>query len=247
MQDIENKSTPSTEKKFRISPLTIVCYAIAAFIVIYMCYIAGSTVNQINEYYAQFEMSAKATDYIMYIGQALASPAASAFTFFMLGYILDAVKRCDPKSYKSDAEIEDEKMAKKEARDAKAFAKGEKAAAKAASEKSDEDKVAADFANDLDKELKSSSVAAKKKPQRRPAAAKNGEKTSGGSRKQPQKKNGGSSTNRSGNRKPGTSGKAAGKPADKPAKKATDKPANKPADKPADKKENDDFKVEISE
>ena len=175
---MENNSAAYSEKKFRMSPLAIACYAIACLTVIYMFYLAGSTVSQINEYYAQYGMSAKASDYVKYIAQSLVSPAITGFTFFMLGYILDTVRKLDPNNYVSQEEIDEAKMAKQEAKDAKAFAKGEKAAAKAEkaaakvdAEKSKEDSVAEDFANSLDKELKAATkTTPKRNTQRKPAA-----------------------------------------------------------------------------
>ena len=39
------------EKKFIQSPVAIICYVLAALMVVYACYQGGSTVKQINEYF----------------------------------------------------------------------------------------------------------------------------------------------------------------------------------------------------
>ena len=239
---MENNSAAYSEKKFRMSPLAIACYAIACLTVIYMFYLAGSTVSQINEYYAQYGMSAKASDYVKYIAQSLVSPAITGFTFFMLGYILDTVRKLDPN---------EAKMAKQEAKDAKAFAKGEKAAAKAEkaaakvdAEKSKEDSVAEDFANSLDKELKAATkTTPKRNTQRKPAAKKTGAKTGTktgtgtGTQRKSQSKSGNASANRNSQRKTSSAKKQATK---KDAAEAF-KPQNEAP------KADEGFKVEINE
>jgi hypothetical protein len=60
----------------------------------------------------------------------------------------------DPKNYMTEEEYQDAKAAKKEKREAKKIAKGEKKAAAKVKAEPDEVSVAEDFANDLDKELK---------------------------------------------------------------------------------------------
>ena len=142
-------------KIYRRSGVSVACYVFAAIILIYTCYTAGGTVNQINEYYAQYGMSAQASEYITYVAQSVLPYLFYAVATFMLGYILDAVRKTDPKNYMTEEEYADLKAAKKEAKEAKKIAKGEKkAAAKAASEANNEQSMAEDFASDLDKELK---------------------------------------------------------------------------------------------
>ena len=41
------------KKKFRRSPVTVICFVLAALMLIYACYQGGSTIHQINDYYAQ--------------------------------------------------------------------------------------------------------------------------------------------------------------------------------------------------
>lgn len=141
-------------KKYRRNAVAVIVYIFAAIMLLYTCYLAGSTIAQINEYYAQYGMTAKPSEYFTYVGQSALTPLFNTVVLFMLAYILDAVRKTDPKNWMTDAEFEEAKIAKKEAKDAKKFAKGEKAAAKAGHTTGDESTVAADFANDLEKELK---------------------------------------------------------------------------------------------
>ena len=141
-------------KKYRKSGVATVCYVFAAILLLYTCYLAGSTVGQINEYYAQYGMSAKPMEYVTYVAQNALPFLIYTVVVFMLGYILDAVRKTDPSNYMTDEEFEDAKAAKKEAKEARKIAKGEKKAAAKANAVSEENSVAEDFANDLDKELK---------------------------------------------------------------------------------------------
>ena len=149
----------NNKKIYRKSGVTIVCYVFAAILLLYTCYVAGNTVGQINEYYAQYAqmgISAQPMDYITLVAQNGLPYLTYAFTVFMLGYILDAVRKTDPSNYMTEEEYQDAKAAKKEAKEAKKIAKGEKKAAAKAEAVSEENSVAEDFANDLDKELKAS-------------------------------------------------------------------------------------------
>ncbi len=118
-------SAATANKKFMQSPIAIVCYVFAALMMIYACYQAGSTIDQINQYYMSMGTQARPIEYILYVPQAMLGSLVNAFIFFMGGYILNAVRKLDPKNYKSEAEIKKEKAAK----EAK---KAEKEAAKAA-------------------------------------------------------------------------------------------------------------------
>ena len=89
----------TANKVYAQSPIAIVCYVLAALMVLYACYTAGNTVKQINEYYGSYGMTASGKDYITYVAQAMLDPLMHAFTFFMAGYILTAVRKLDPKNY----------------------------------------------------------------------------------------------------------------------------------------------------
>ena len=118
-------SAATANKKFMQSPIAIACYVFAALMLVYACYQAGSTIDQINQYYLSMGTQARPIEYILYVPQAMLGSLVNAFIFFMGGYILNAVRKLDPKNYKSEAEIKKEKAAK----EAK---KAEKEAAKAA-------------------------------------------------------------------------------------------------------------------
>ena len=141
------------KKKFRRSAVTTICYVLAALMLIYTCYQIGSTVHTINEYYGQYGMQATAVEYLTYTAQAALTPLFNTIVLFMLARILDEVRKNNPANYRSDEDIVESGIAKKEAKDAKKFEKGEKAAAKAAEKngakavsKADEDApVVADF------------------------------------------------------------------------------------------------------
>lgn len=118
-------SAATANKKFMQSPIAIACYVFAALMLVYACYQAGSTIDQINQYYMSMGTQARPIEYILYVPQAMLGSLVNAFIFFMGGYILNAVRKLDPKNYKSETEIKKEKAAK----EAK---KAEKEAAKAA-------------------------------------------------------------------------------------------------------------------
>ena len=160
-------------KKYRRSALSIVCYVLAALMVLFIIYTAGSTVAQINQYYAQYDMKAQPMEYVTYIMQAVLAHIVNAFLFFMMGYILDEVRKNNAAYYLSDEEIEEAKIAKKEAREAKKAAAAEAAAAKTADIATTEQSVEADFAKSLDEEL--SKEAEKKAPKQK---SNNGQKCS---------------------------------------------------------------------
>ena len=144
----------NNKKVYRKSGVTIACYVFAAILLLYTCYLAGTTVGQINEYYAAYGMSAKPMEYVTYVAQSALPQLIYTVIVFMLGHILDAVRKTDPKNYMTEEEYQDAKAAKREAKEAKKIAKGEKKAAARAGAEADENTVAEDFANDLDKELK---------------------------------------------------------------------------------------------
>jgi hypothetical protein len=165
----------NSKKVYRKSGVTIACYVFAVFLLIYMCYTAGNTVGQINDYYAQYAqygISATPMDYITLILQNSLPYLIYTVVVFMLGYILDAVRKTDPKNYMTEEEYQDAKAAKKEAKEAKKIAKCEKKAAAKAIKEQEETSVAEDFANDLDKELK----AEEKKDEYKKSSSNNGYK-----------------------------------------------------------------------
>ena len=148
--------------------------------VVYACYQGGSTDKQINEYYASYGMSAKPMEYVTYVMQGMLEPLIHAFTFFIAGYILNAVRKLDPKNFKTASEMADLEDAKKEAKDRKQAAKGEAKAAKAGHRPSEEESVRADFAESLEAEIKSDAKTSKSGSRRSgQSRSKNGQGKSG--------------------------------------------------------------------
>ena len=86
-------------KKFRKSPIAIICYVLAALLFVYFCYMAATTVAQIRDYYGSYGMSAGIGEIIAYVLQNGLSMLVSAITVFMAGYILEAVRKLDPANY----------------------------------------------------------------------------------------------------------------------------------------------------
>lgn len=146
----------NTEKKYKGSVWATICYVLAALMLIYTCYQAGNTVKTINDYYAQYQMTAKPMEYVTYILQSTLEPLMHTVVLFMLGYIVNEVRKCNPANYISEAEKADARDAKQAARDAKQAAKGEAAAAKKAAHTAAEtkktetaaDAVVANFADE---------------------------------------------------------------------------------------------------
>jgi hypothetical protein len=148
-------------KKYRRSALSIACYVITLLMLFYIVYLMVSTSAQISQYYAQYDMKPQPAEYIAYILQGILQPLMNAAIFFMLGFILDEVRKNNPAYYLSDEEIEQAKAAKQEARitkqEAKAAARAaaaeEAAAAKAEPVTTSEMSVEEDFVKSLDEEL----------------------------------------------------------------------------------------------
>ena len=171
------------KKKFRRSPVTVICFVLAALMLIYACYQGGSTIHQINDYYAQYGMKAKPAEYLTYVSQSIMATLINAIVLFMLAKIHDDVRRNNPANFMSDEELVEAAEAKKAAKDSKQFEKGEKAAAKSA-DKGDvkvsvktesEEPVVVDFA------VADVEVSAEKKTVKKPAA----KKASGSAAKKP--------------------------------------------------------------
>lgn len=190
------------EKKFRKSAVTVICFVLAAAMLIYACYQAGTTIKQINEYYAQYGMKATPIEYITYVLQSTMATLINAIVLFMLAAIHLEVRKGNPANYLSDEDIIQAAEEKKAAKDAKQFEKGEKAAAKGA-EKSEkkasakaagEEPVVADFASgdeaadaEAAKTPAAKKPAAKKTAAKKPAAKKPAAKKSGDDKDAPKK------------------------------------------------------------
>ena len=203
-------------KKYRRSVVSVACYVIAILMFGYVCYQIGTTVQTINEYYAQYGMSAQPLEYVTYTLQSALQPIVYTIVIFMLGYILDAVRRNNKAYYLTDEEVLEAKEEKKQAREAKKYAKGEAAALKAGNVTAAEDSVEADFAKSLNEELKADEKKAEAKSENRKPRSNNrsgqnrqgaGKNSNGGQRKSS------NNSSKSGN---GGQRKSSKKPADKP-------------------------------
>ena len=172
------------EKKYRRSAVSIVCYALAVLMLLYIVYMSGTTVAQINQYYAQYDMKPQLMEYVTYIMQSVLTPLINVVVFFMLGYILDEVRKNNSAYYLSDEEIEQAKAAKQEAKLARQEEKAAKkaaeavVAAKAENAVSTERSVEEDFVRSLDEEL--NKAAAKPAPRKKAGSSqKKGQESSG--------------------------------------------------------------------
>lgn len=119
-------------KKYRRTPISIICYVIAALLLIYTCYVGSTTVATIVDYYASYDMAPQAGEFVTYLMQNCLMPFVSAILIGMSGFILDAVRKADPANWLTDEELA-------EAKEAKKAAKLEAKAAKAETAKKDED------------------------------------------------------------------------------------------------------------
>ena len=137
-------------RKYKLSPVAIICYVLAAGVLLYTCYMVGSLCAEIRAYYGQFGLSAPLSIYLTYSLQSL-SPLFYAIVFFMLGYILDTVRKADPANYyvKED----------------NAFAPVAAPAAAADMAVPEMTSVEEDFARSLDAELRADEWKAAKKPE----------------------------------------------------------------------------------
>lgn len=143
--DTDNKK--ANKKKFRRDAVTIICYVIALIFLFYIFYRAGKMFALINSYFAGFGVKPELRDYVVYTIPELIAPFRNGALIFMFGYILDAIRKNNPDNYATEEELVEARIAKKEAREAKKFARGEAAAAKAGAEKVvKEAAVEADFA-----------------------------------------------------------------------------------------------------
>lgn len=191
------------DKKYRRSGISVACYVLAAAMLVYVFYLIGGTVQTINEYYGQYGINAQPMEYITYSLQAALQPIVYTVVFFMLGYILDAVRMNNKDNYKTDEEIREAVEAKKQAKEAKKLAKGEAAAIKAGNIVTDEESVEADFARSLDEELRADGLkTAEKKAANRNGNGGGNDNSGSGNGNSGSGNGSGNSGNGGGNRKP---------------------------------------------
>ena len=243
------------EKKYRNSGVSLACYVIAALMFGYVCYQIGTTVHTINEYYESYGMSAQPLEYVTYSLQSALQPIVYMIVIFMLGYILDAVRRNNPAYYLTDEEVLEAQEARKQAREAKKFAKGEAAALKAGNVTTTEKSVEADFAKSLDEELKAAEKAEAKPENKKPRSSynKSGQNKQGGSKSNSSKSSNSNSGSKSGSGTGKSSSKqnnnnGGSKSSSGQRKSSNKKPADKPKMEDATKsKAEDGFEVRIND
>ena len=126
-------------KKYRRTPISIICYVIAALLLIYTIYVGSTTVATIVDYYSSYDMAPQAGEFLTYLMQNCLMPFVSSILIGMAGFILDAVRKADPANWLTDEELSDAKEAKKAAKLEAKAAKLEAKAAKAETAKKDED------------------------------------------------------------------------------------------------------------
>ena len=104
------------EKKLRQSPLVIALYVISALLLVYTCYIIGSTISYVISYYSSYSMAPAAGETIAYVLQAAYQPLVSTILVFAAARILNEVRTLNPAYYATDEEIKAAKEAKKAAK-----------------------------------------------------------------------------------------------------------------------------------
>lgn len=231
-----NKRMKKDGKKYRRSVVSVACYVIAILMFGYVCYQIGTTVQTINEYYAQYGMSAQPLEYVTYTLQSALQPIVYTIVIFMLGYILDAVRRNNKAYYLTDEEVLEAKEEKKQAREAKKYAKGEAAALKAGNVTAAEDSVEADFSKSLNEELKADEKKAEAKSENRKPRSNN---------RSGQNRQGAGKSSNSGQRKSSNNSSKSGNGGQR---KSSKKPADKPKLEDAAKAKADDgFEVTLTD
>ena len=87
-------------KKYKKSIVTLLCYIFAVIVLLYTSYSIGSLCAEIKAYYNAYGLSAPLSLYLTYSLQS-AQPLIYAGLFFVLGYILDEVRKNNPAYYVS--------------------------------------------------------------------------------------------------------------------------------------------------
>lgn len=91
-------------KKFKKSPIAIVCYVFAAIFAVYLISTEVSSVHSIYEYYAPYDMTPGFSEVLMYAIQQGITPLAAAIVTCMAGLILEEVRKLNPANWTEAAE-----------------------------------------------------------------------------------------------------------------------------------------------
>lgn len=90
-------------KKYKVSPVSIIAYVVAALLLVNFCVSAIQTVSQVNQYYAQYGMTAEITEIASYVIENCLTPLVLAFLAFLGGYTLSQVWKLNPDHVKTVA------------------------------------------------------------------------------------------------------------------------------------------------
>lgn len=103
------------EKKLRKSPLAVILYIVSALLLVYSCYLIGSTIVYIFSYYGQYSMAPGIAEVASYVLQSAYQPLVFAFLTFAAARILNEVRALNPSYYTSKEEMKAAKEMKKNA------------------------------------------------------------------------------------------------------------------------------------
>ena len=115
------------EKIFQRSPMTIVCYVLAAILLVLAIHQMVDAWTTAADYYNAYDLESSKTEEALYMLQSSMATLTFAFVSFISGFIISEIRKGNPENYKTKAEI----LASKEERK---LAKAEKKAKKSASE-----------------------------------------------------------------------------------------------------------------
>lgn len=92
-------------KKYKVSPVSIIAYVVAALLLVNFGVSAAQTVSQVNQYYAQYGMTPGFSEVVSYVMQNGLTPLVLAFLSFLGGYTLSQVWKLNPDHVKTVAEV----------------------------------------------------------------------------------------------------------------------------------------------
>ena len=106
------------EKKFQRSPMTIVCYVLAALLLILAIQQMVSAWSTAADYYAAYELDQNPMDECLYVLQSAMATLTFTFLAFIGEFSIGEIRKLNPESYKTKSEVlaakETKKLAKAE-------------------------------------------------------------------------------------------------------------------------------------
>lgn len=102
-------------KKLKKSPISIVCYVLAALALVYCVYAIGAAIVYLNSYFTAYGTSigANLKDAFTYIVGQSFTPLTSGVLLFMTGHINDSIRSMNPDNYVEVASKTEAKVASK--------------------------------------------------------------------------------------------------------------------------------------